>query len=277
MRELKSDNYNPGLQGWRISADGNAEFQSGIFRGEIIASGGIIGGWTIGSNKLYGSGINRIEMKSNVIECFQDDYSRLAILPYGITFKDETGQTIGDIYGTSGPGYKVIYFTNQVYILSNLTAMGNLVVSGYGWFTGDLLVSGYGWFTGDIFCNKLIETGCPIEIDKKEAIEDLRKIKGEEKFIPSSASKQLKTNKYGRMKYESFPAYTLLPTDKYKESLEEQLKREKSEERKQEIKEKIKELPKFAIDKDALSSMIIFALQDIDERLQKLEYGKGSK
>ena len=57
MRELKSDNYNPGLQGWRISANGKAEFQDGVFRGKIVASEGVIGGWNIGSTRLRAGNI----------------------------------------------------------------------------------------------------------------------------------------------------------------------------------------------------------------------------
>ncbi len=53
MKELKSDNYIPGTQGWIITADGEAEFQSGVFRGTIKASSGEIGGWEIDSNQIY--------------------------------------------------------------------------------------------------------------------------------------------------------------------------------------------------------------------------------
>ena len=244
----------------KISVDSLSAISANI--GNITA-GNITGVTIIGSTIKTSTGKDRIEMNVNYIECFQNNYSRLLIWPYGIVFKTSTGIYVGEVYGNIVGGKNVIYFSNHIYVGQNIYVF-NDIISG-----GD--ISSWNISSWNIYCNKVYETGCPIEIDKKEAIEDLRKIKGDEKFIPSKASKQLKTNKYRRIKYDSLPDYALLPTDKYKIFLERQLKEEISEERKKEIQEQLKEFPEFSVNKDALSSMIIFAIQDIDERLQKLE------
>lgn len=41
---LQSNNFVSGSAGWRIDADGNAEFDSGYFRGDISAATGTFGG-----------------------------------------------------------------------------------------------------------------------------------------------------------------------------------------------------------------------------------------
>ena len=55
---IESDNYSSGSTGWSIQksasgfANGFAEFNDAIFRGNITATTGNVGGWTIASNKL---------------------------------------------------------------------------------------------------------------------------------------------------------------------------------------------------------------------------------
>ena len=55
---IESDNYVAGTSGWIIEKqnanypDGYAEFQDAVFRGEVTAESGDIGGWTISSSKL---------------------------------------------------------------------------------------------------------------------------------------------------------------------------------------------------------------------------------
>ena len=46
---LKSHNYSPGDSGWIIKGNGDVEFSDGVFRGDISAATGTIGGWTIGA------------------------------------------------------------------------------------------------------------------------------------------------------------------------------------------------------------------------------------
>jgi hypothetical protein len=69
MRDLQSDNYIPGQAGWRISSDGTAEFQSGVFRGTIQAASGTIGGWEItseGLQKVVSGGYIKIRVSPKV-------------------------------------------------------------------------------------------------------------------------------------------------------------------------------------------------------------------
>jgi len=106
MRELKSDNYNPGLQGWRISADGEAEFQDGVFRGTIEAKSGIFRG-TIEAKSGFFRGT--IEAKSGHIGGFNiNDYglwcaglSIIAGLEGGTILWSVGGQALCNIGGTT--------------------------------------------------------------------------------------------------------------------------------------------------------------------------------
>ena len=49
---LQSPNYKAGTNGWRLFSNGDVEFESGKFRGELVAATGTIGGWTIGATTL---------------------------------------------------------------------------------------------------------------------------------------------------------------------------------------------------------------------------------
>lgn len=51
---IQSDNFISGIRGWRINAAGDIEANDAVFRGEIYASSGVIGGFNITSTKLYG-------------------------------------------------------------------------------------------------------------------------------------------------------------------------------------------------------------------------------
>ncbi len=294
MRELKSDNYNPGLQGWRISADGEAEFQDGVFRGKIVASEGKIGGWNIGTDKLYGSGIleggtirtstmeggtirtstsgNRIELsRTNQLRAFSEGIERVRIDPYQIRFWTSNGDFAGGIFGgVLGDSTQVIYLGGTAWAPDIVCA--DSIICGGGIDANESIAATFDVMAyRNMYCTKLYESGCPIKIEEEEAIEGLRKIEGEEKFLPTEVSKRLKTKKYTRIKYETLPEYALMPTDKFKEKLEAQLKDDKLKKDKSKIEEKLKELPPYSINKDALLSMLIFAMQNIDKRLQKLE------
>ena len=50
---VESTSYIPGWAGWRINADGTAEFSAVVVRGTVYASAGQIGGVTIAANSLY--------------------------------------------------------------------------------------------------------------------------------------------------------------------------------------------------------------------------------
>jgi hypothetical protein len=49
---IKSRNYVPGADGWKVLADGTAEFGSATIRGNITATTGAIGGWLINSTSI---------------------------------------------------------------------------------------------------------------------------------------------------------------------------------------------------------------------------------
>ncbi len=62
-----SSNYSAGTAGWKIGLDGSVEFNDAVFRGEIVADTGEIGGFTIGATTLYaGTGEDYIEMTSDL-------------------------------------------------------------------------------------------------------------------------------------------------------------------------------------------------------------------
>lgn len=53
----QSQNFVTGSAGWQIDALGNAEFQNGTFRGNISATTGTIGGFTIGATTISATGL----------------------------------------------------------------------------------------------------------------------------------------------------------------------------------------------------------------------------
>lgn len=59
--DLRSGNFITGASGFRIRDTGSAEFEDVTIRGEVNATSGVIGGWSIDNNKIYsnttGSGI----------------------------------------------------------------------------------------------------------------------------------------------------------------------------------------------------------------------------
>jgi hypothetical protein len=54
--DIYSANYVQGQNGWKLFYNGNFEANNGIFRGNITATSGTIGGWTIGATTLTGGG-----------------------------------------------------------------------------------------------------------------------------------------------------------------------------------------------------------------------------
>ncbi len=49
---IQSSAYTPGVSGWRIDGNGDVEFATGNFRGNIFATGGTIGGASINSTRI---------------------------------------------------------------------------------------------------------------------------------------------------------------------------------------------------------------------------------
>lgn len=50
---IKSNGFQSGSVGWAIYSNGNAEFSDVTMRGTVISNSGTIGGWTLGSDKIY--------------------------------------------------------------------------------------------------------------------------------------------------------------------------------------------------------------------------------
>ncbi len=267
MRELKSDNYNPGLQGWRISADGDAEFYNGFFRGEIIASGGIIGGWTISATKLYGSGIleggiirtaasgARIQLvNTNVLEAYDANYLRVRLDTESLKF-----------YYNTGAGLAASLWAEESFYIQTTGELILKSIDGAVWIkdcflvpmpTAQINLGNSNWYWNEVNAKSFTDRGCIIDIEEDEALQDLRNIKKPAKFLPSKQSKKLGTNpKYSRLDYDSFPDY---------------VKDIPSEEEQKKGAEK-------GIDLSSAVSMLIGVCKGLDNRLQKLEYGKGSK
>jgi len=50
---LQSSNFVSGSTGWQITAEGDLEANDGVFRGDLSATTGTIGGWNINSTSIY--------------------------------------------------------------------------------------------------------------------------------------------------------------------------------------------------------------------------------
>ena len=62
---LQSTNYSSGSAGWKIQKSGVVEFEEATIRGEIVASTGVIGGFTVGSTSLIaGTGATRVSLST---------------------------------------------------------------------------------------------------------------------------------------------------------------------------------------------------------------------
>ena len=61
LDDLQSTNYSQGVSGWKLTKDGTFETGDGTFRGEVTATSGTIGGFSIGSTALTaGSGSSAV-------------------------------------------------------------------------------------------------------------------------------------------------------------------------------------------------------------------------
>jgi hypothetical protein len=50
---LQSPNFNSGITGWQVNANGDVEFNNGVFRGTLTAASGSLGAITIGTNAWH--------------------------------------------------------------------------------------------------------------------------------------------------------------------------------------------------------------------------------
>lgn len=88
---LQSGNFVSGSRGFQIKDDGDVEFSDGTFRGNLLATTGQIGGFTITDTKLYGgiiqthvdvaAGANGVKMDSDGLHVYDDVLGRVVFLP----------------------------------------------------------------------------------------------------------------------------------------------------------------------------------------------------
>jgi len=107
---LKSHNYSPGDSGWIIKGNGDVEFSDGVFRGDISAATGTIGGWTIGATFI---GDNAVANDATVLLDSTNSLIRL-------------GATSGD-YITLDGGNVRLRSSNYVTGVSGFTIQADLV------------------------------------------------------------------------------------------------------------------------------------------------------
>lgn len=99
----RSANFVQGSSGWRITVDGNAEFNNVVIRGTIYASEGTIGGWIISTDLLKSAASGaRIELNQNKkrISVF-DAYNETVAMGYleGLPKRDGSGYWGAGDYG----------------------------------------------------------------------------------------------------------------------------------------------------------------------------------
>lgn len=81
---LQSENYRAGVDGWKISSDGNAEFSDGTFRGAIDATTGILNNVVVSGNSLF-----KGQIISGPLELTQEGSAGLTVdIPRGILYED---------------------------------------------------------------------------------------------------------------------------------------------------------------------------------------------
>jgi len=252
--EFKSPNYVPGVDGWMMNYEGYAEFGDVSIRGEV---------------KSYKNGILRVRLSEEALE-FWDDIGAETMSFYtalgGTGFiQFGTGVYSCFIWGSAG--------VNGSLWLAGPTGQGLLMTAEDNFVSGgDFLPLSIGeqdlgnsvFYWNVVNYKTLTDRGCIINIDKKEAINNLRNISKSEEFISSEQSKRLKTNpKYSRLDYSSFPDYIRMPAEEKEVPIIDKKTRKK-------IGTK-KVMGEEGVDVGSIVSMLISSVQDIDERLQKVE------
>jgi hypothetical protein len=169
--DIYSANYVQGQNGWKLFYNGNFEANNGTFRGNITATSGTIGGWTIGATTLTGgtvtldsSGlISGGTIRGTVIETAASGNYRLlmgetfgsysnASLVWissgnsllGATSTDTSGNAF--LIGTTSvslalnvPMISAIYNATQNYIVLNLPTSSANIPSGALWNNGGVV------------------------------------------------------------------------------------------------------------------------------------------
>jgi len=261
--EFKSPNYVPGVTGWMINDEGYAEFQDGIFRGDIIAmKDGVIRA-KLTEDSLYFYDENEVQKTRiyGVADAF--GYPGTVVeTDYLMVYADQPQLLLANDIGLTGFVFDDVgnFYINSSITTEKIYIYGHLLPIPEAYF--NLGSSVFYWNV--VNYKTLTDRGCIINIDKKEAINDLRNISKAEKFIQSEQSKRLKTNpKYSRLDYSSFADYIRMPAEEEEIPIIDK-----------ETKKKIgtkKVMGEEGVDVGSIISMLLASVQDIDERLQKLE------
>jgi hypothetical protein len=112
---IKSSNFATGSAGWRLTAEGIFEAQNGIFRGNITAETGNIGGWVIGLTTL-----------KSTLENIVLDSDNETIDVGGIKIDGANEYITNSNFATGVSGWRI---SDNVIEVQNLIARGNLTGS----------------------------------------------------------------------------------------------------------------------------------------------------
>ena len=80
---LQSTNYSSGSSGWKIQKSGAVEFEEATIRGEITASTGVIGGFTVGSDSLI-AGANATRVSLSTADGIHLGHNTFASAPFRV-------------------------------------------------------------------------------------------------------------------------------------------------------------------------------------------------
>jgi hypothetical protein len=109
---LQSTNYSSGSAGWKILKSGVVEFEQATIRGEITASTGVIGGFTVGSTSLIG-GADSTRVSLSTADGISLGHNTFGSAPFRVTRAGALTATSATITGaltlTNVDGATVVY------------------------------------------------------------------------------------------------------------------------------------------------------------------------
>jgi hypothetical protein len=110
--EIQSNGFSSGSSGFRISSNGNAEFNNVIVRGTVEAGAGLIGGWDISGSDLIGGAV--------VSDGFNGSYTKLDAEGYIIAYRQDPDIGFGTFWtkidlNKANPGITVTGTANSAF------------------------------------------------------------------------------------------------------------------------------------------------------------------
>ena len=109
---LQSTNYSSGSAGWKIQKSGVVEFEQATIRGEITASTGVIGGFTVGSTSLI-AGANATRVSLSTADGIHLGHNTFGSAPFRVNRAGALTATSATITGaltlTNVDGSTVVY------------------------------------------------------------------------------------------------------------------------------------------------------------------------